>query len=402
MKKLILIPALLSATLALASDYKYEITPVGGYNLAEGNINIENHPILGAELQLNDTGLPLKPELSVLYSNADYDDEISATSDDGYANIYRIALNGVREFDKLGMITPLMKAGFGYETLSNHKFGNTESVFVDGGIGAKMNFTKQLALKLEAVYMAKHNAGRWDSNLAGLVGLNYAFGEKAQAVAPVVAAAVAPVVVDGDDDNDGVPNSKDSCPKTAAHTKVDATGCKLILDTDGDGVIDSLDKCPNTPKGTKVNINGCKLILDSDNDGVLNSKDICPNTPAGQAVNSDGCPATVNLHINFENNSAKINAASQPSVQKYADFLNKHTNYSAKIVGYTDSRGSAAYNKRLSQKRANAVVKDLLSKGVNAKQVNGLGMGEKNPIADNKTAEGRAKNRRIEAVLTRH
>ncbi len=392
MKKFILIPALLSASLALATECKYELTPVVGYNIAEGNIDIEDQVLVGVEAQLNDTGLPLKPELSVLYTNADYDKDSQ-----GSTNIYRIALNGVYEFDKIGSIIPLAKAGFGYETMSTHHEENYDSPFVNAGVGAKIPFTENLALKLETVYMLKHNDDRWDNNLALLAGLNFSFGAKAQKAMPVVAAPV-----DGDDDNDGVSNSQDSCLYTPTGTKVDALGCALVLDSDNDGVNDKIDKCPTTPKGTRVDAQGCKLELDDDKDGVLNSNDICPNTPLGAAVNSDGCPANINLHINFENNSAKIDSNSEARVQKYADFLTKYTNYSAKIVGYTDSRGSAAYNKKLSQRRADAVVADLVSKGVDAKQLSASGMGEENPVADNSTSAGRAKNRRIEAELTKN
>ena len=392
MKKLLLVPALLSASLALATEYKYEVTPVIGYNIAEGNIELKDQWLIGAELQLNDTNLPFKPELSVLYTNADYD-----KSAYGSTNIYRILLNGVYEFDKIDTMIPFAKAGIGYETMSVSHEENYNSPFIDAGAGVKIPFTENLALKLEAVYMVKHNDSRWDNNLAFLAGLNFAFGKKAEKTVPV--ATVVPVVVDGDDDNDGILNSKDSCPNTPAGTKVDKTGCKIILDSDNDGVNDDMDRCPTTPAGVKVDENGCKIDMDDDKDGVLNSKDICPDTPLGEAVNSDGCPATTNLNINFENNSALIKEESEIQLQKYADFLIKHTNYSAKIIGYTDSKGSATYNQKLSQRRAEAVVADLIARGVDAKQLSSSGMGEENPVADNATSEGRARNRRIEAEL---
>lgn len=164
--------------------------------------------------------------------------------------------------------------------------------------------------------------------------------------------------------------------------------------------MDTSDKCPNTPVGSTVDANGCKIVLDDDHDGVPNSMDKCPNTPQGAAVNADGCPETVNLHINFENNSYTVQPASLPKIDAFAEFLKKYKNYSAEIVGYTDSRGSEAYNKKLSQKRAEAVKQLLIQKGVDASRLTAIGMGELNPIATNATAEGRAKNRRIEANLT--
>ncbi len=380
MKKLLLIPALLLGTLSMAADYDYEITPVIGYNIAEGNINLDNYAVFGAEFQYNGFDFPIKPELSLLSSKADYENTTLDTK------VHRIALNGVYEFDKLGFITPLAKAGVGYEKMSDtYASRNRNSAFVDAGVGAKIPFNDFIALKLEAVYMLKYNNDRYDNNLAFLAGLNFAFGAQAQKAAPVaekvveepvkeepvaeaVVAAVA--VVDGDDDNDGVLNS--------------------------------VDKCPTTEAGKTVNAEGCFIDGDDDNDGVLNSKDICPNTPAGDAVNSDGCSATVNLQINFENDSYNVDSQSDARIQEYADFLSTYTNYSAKIVGYTDSKGSAKYNQKLSENRANAVKNLLIEKGAPASSLTSAGMGEASPIADNSTSEGKAQNRRIEAELTKN
>ena len=402
MKKLLLIPALLFGNLAMATDYDYEITPLIGYNIAEGNTDLDNYATFGAEFQYNALESIIKPELSVFYSKADY--SIGSADTD----IWRLALNGVYEYDKIGAVIPLAKAGLGYENMSKTytgQTGNTNGLFVDAGVGAKVPFSDALALKLEAVYMLKHNDNRYDNNLAILAGLNIAFGAKAQKAAPVKEEEPAPVVVapvDGDDDNDGVLNSQDVCPNTPAGVRVDVKGCFLDSDDDNDGVLNASDKCPNTPRGDEVDASGCTIITDDDNDGVLNSMDKCPATPAGHAVNEDGCPASVNLHINFENNSYKVDEASQTNVQKFADFLNTYNNYSAKIVGYTDSKGSEKYNQKLSEKRANVVRDMLLEKGVAANRVVAEGMGELNPVADNSTAEGKAQNRRIEAELIRN
>ncbi|PLY16311.1 MAG: cell envelope biogenesis protein OmpA, partial [Sulfurimonas sp.] len=198
MRKLLLVPALLLSSVAIAQEYNYEITPVVGYNIAEGNLELENQTLYGAEVQYNGFDSLLKPELSVLYSDADYENSTIST------DIYRIALNGVYEYDAISFIKPLAKIGFGYETIDNHLADNTDSIFLDMGVGAKVPFTDAIALKLEAVYMLKNNHSRMDSNLALLAGLNFAFGPKAQEVAAET--------VDGDDDNDGVLNSADKCP----------------------------------------------------------------------------------------------------------------------------------------------------------------------------------------------
>jgi len=396
MKKLVLIPALLTASLAFATEYNYEITPQIGYNIAEGNIELDDYGIIGGEFQYNGFDSVIKPEVSILYSKADYSVGSADTS------VTRIALNGVYEFDKVGFFTPLAKAGLGYETMGDAytaQTGNTDSAFLDAGIGAKVPFNDMFALKLEAVYMMKYNDARYDSNLAILAGLTIAFGEKAQKVAPVAAAA-AVVVLDGD--NDGVVDADDKCPTSAAGANVDTTGCLIVLDGDNDGVADADDKCPTSAKDANVDATGCVIVLDADKDGITDAKDICPNTPLGEAVNSDGCPDKIILKVQFENDSFDVTPASHDMIQKYADFLSANTNYSAKIVGHTDSRGSAAYNQKLSAKRAAAVEAMIIEKGVDAKQLSTSGAGEADPIADNATSEGRAENRRIEAELTRN
>ncbi len=383
MKRLLLLPALLLGTASFADNGNYEISPMIGYNLAEGNVGIkgDDHYLGGLELQYNYKDSKISPEISVLYSpNVDYDGNVGDTS------ITRTLLNGVYSFDKIGKITPFAKAGLGYEFVSSERdtltIHSKDGLVLDAGAGLKVPFAPSWAFKAEALYLAKvssaHNNA--DNNLIAMVGLTYSFGAAPQEAPKEVVVVekkevvVAPVVV-------AVVAEKDS---------------------DGDGVYDKLDKCPNTPANSTVGADGCPVPMDDDHDGVLNAQDICPNTPAGETVNSDGCPATVDLQINFENNSAAILASSNERLDKYADFLKKHANYSAKIIGYTDSRGSASYNKKLSLKRAKAVVAALVQRGVNPSQLTAVGMGEANPVADNATAEGRAQNRRIEAELTRN
>lgn len=370
-------------TVAMATDYNFEITPLIGYNIAEGNIDVDDYAIFGGEFQYNGFDSVIKPELSVLYSKADYN-----TIDED-TDIWRVAVNGVYEYDKLGFITPLAKVGLGYERMSDFgdETGNrTNCGFVDLGVGAKIPFSDMLALKLEAVYMFKHNDGETDSNLALLAGLNIAFGEKAQKAAPVVESTPEPTPE---------PLKEEAPVVVAAPVVVDG-------DDDKDGVLNSVDKCLSTPSGVVVDANGCEVDNDIDKDGVVNAQDICPNTPLGEAVNSDGCPHSVTLYVRFENNSAEIAPESDNIMNAYALFLIKYTAYSAKIIGHTDSKGSAKYNQTLSEKRAKAVKDMLIQKGVDTSRVSSAGKGEANPIAENATAEGRAQNRRIEAELTRN
>ncbi|QOP42232.1 OmpA family protein [Sulfurimonas marina] len=404
MKKFLLLSALVSSVL-LAEQKQYEISPMIGYDLTEGNIDIKNngHFLGGLEIQFNSPNSKISPEFSILYSpKAKYEAS-------GDSSITRGAFNGVYTFDTINNFVPFAKAGIGIENVGNETEANQDGFFLDAGAGAKYFFSENLALKAEAIYLAKYanqNAGHFDSNLIAMVGLTFAFGDstqpqpKEEPKQEVVKEepVVTPEPVDGDDDNDGVLNSKDQCPASPANVTVDTNGCEV--DSDNDGIVDSKDQCPKTKLGVKVDENGCDI--DTDKDGVVNAKDICPNTPLGADVNDEGCPKEVTLNINFATNSSTIKESSSALLDQYAKFLTTYTNYSAHIVGHTDDRGAAAYNKKLSEKRANAVVQALIAKGVDPKQLTSEGMGEEKPVADNKTAEGRSQNRRIEAQLTRH
>jgi len=204
-----------------------------------------------------------------------------------------------------------------------------------------------------------------------------------------------------DSDGDGVFDGIDACPETPAGAKVDARGCSM--DSDGDGVADGVDKCPDTPRGAKVDANGCPT--DGDGDGVFDGIDKCPETTPGKKVDEKGCEilfaqerATLVLdNVNFELSSAELTAPSrkildsvvQALVQSYADI-------SLEVSGHTDSSGSAGYNQRLSQQRAESVRDYLASKGIGAERLTAKGYGESQPIADNATDEGSARNRRVE------
>ncbi len=99
----------------------------------------------------------------------------------------------------------------------------------------------------------------------------------------------------------------------------------------------------------------------------------------------------------FDTNSDNIKSLGYPELDKLSAELKKNTQYeNFKVIGHTDSRGKDNYNLELSKKRASAVRDYLVSKGINGDRITVIGMGERQPIADNQSAEGRAKNRRVE------
>ena len=159
-------------------------------------------------------------------------------------------------------------------------------------------------------------------------------------------------------------------------------------DEDGDGVPDSRDKCPGTPKGVQVDADGCP-----------------PPAPAPvveeAAVVKEEVIVIRDVHFQFD--SAKLTPADKDVLNTIATRL-KQESSSAQltVTGHTDSVGSDAYNQKLSDRRAHSVVEYLISQGVpRSSFVTVTGAGESQPVADNKTADGRALNRRTEIKINR-
>jgi len=168
-------------------------------------------------------------------------------------------------------------------------------------------------------------------------------------------------------------------------------------DSDSDGVFDDEDKCPNTEVGITVDETGCEI--DDDNDGVVNSQDNCPDTSKEFMVDGYGCPQTAILNITFPKGKAKITDDLLDDLKDFAKFLKDNVGYQVIIYGFTDSVGKEEYNQKLSQERANVVKEALIRYDLNEIRFTAIGKGETEPIADNETKEGRAKNRRIEVEL---
>lgn len=196
-----------------------------------------------------------------------------------------------------------------------------------------------------------------------------------------------------DTDADGIYDYLDQCKETPAGVVVDRNGCPM--DTDEDNVPDYLDLCANTPKGAPVDNKGC--IIDGDSDGVFDHVDQCENTPKGARVDDSGCWIIQIIH--FETNKKNIQSAIYPYLEEIAKVLNLNPSMRLGIYGHTDSVGRAAYNLKLSKKRAQSVANELLKMGLSKDRFIVDGFGETRPIATNETKEGRSKNRRTEIKI---
>jgi len=232
-----------------------------------------------------------------------------------------------------------------------------------------------------------------------------------------------PPVVEKDTDGDGILDKDDKCPTVPGVAKYQ--GCP-VPDTDKDGINDENDKCPTVPGIAKYQ--GCP-IPDTDKDGINDEEDKCPTVPGlarykgcpipdtdGDTVNDEedkcptvkgtvannGCPELKeqykfdNRQVQFVTGSAVLTAKSKIELNKVLKALNEYPTLKLYVDGHTDNTGTDKINKPLSLKRANAVKAYLFSKKVNAERLVTDGFGSTKPIESNKTAKGRAQNRRVE------
>lgn len=236
---------------------------------------------------------------------------------------------------------------------------------------------------------------------------------------------------DIDNDRDGIIDVRDSCPLESAA----ASGCP-IYDHDLDGINDDVDKCVNDAEDRDgyMDDDGCP-DLDDDSDGIYDNSDKCPRKaedidgfedsdgcpdtdndadgtpdstdkcPAIKGVpENSGCPKTEEIKrgrlildgVTFESGKTLLTPNSYTVLDRVYESLNEWEKVRLEIRGHTDNQGDNNLNLRLSQLRAEAVMRYLIEKGISAERLTAIGFGESTPIDDNRTANGRAKNRRVE------
>jgi outer membrane protein OmpA-like peptidoglycan-associated protein len=309
-------------------------------------------------------------------------------------------------------VSPFLTIGAGAS-----KYGGYYGAFVPVGVGLQFNVLDEAMILVNSQYRVKLSENvsshfYYSFGIAGSV-----FGKKAEAPKPLPLPVVEPVkdrdgdgIVDSldkcpdifglaalqgcpDKDGDGITDAEDKCPDVFGLARYQ--GCP-IPDTDGDGINDETDKCPTVAGVARYQ--GCP-IPDTDGDGINDEVDKCPKV-AGPADNY-GCPVIgiKAYEIAFKTGSDKLLPHGKLILDTVVAYLNRNTGVNVTVDGYTDNTGSDKINNPLSVKRAEAAKAYLVSKGINADRMTTAGFGSKDPVADNKTADGRKKNRRIEIKI---
>jgi OOP family OmpA-OmpF porin len=354
------------------------------------------------------------------------------------------AADGIVKYSFMNMIKskvidPSLHVGGGYTFFGDNSYGT-----LNGGAGLTLWFTDVVGFSLTTTY--KHSFE--DRNITGevdvpdspihfqhTVGIIFKFGgkdtdgdgiyDKYDACPEVVGLKQfngcpdtdSDGIIDGNDDcpeiaglaalngcpdidGDGIADKDDACPDIAGLAAL--KGCP---DTDGDGITDLSDKCPRN-KGSKENA-GCPWP-DTDGDSVLDKDDKCP-TVKGTVANN-GCPELTpeeldnlkvqakSVYFNSGTTTFRLDIG-RTSLDVISDLIKGSPNAKFSVEGHTDSDGSDAYNQKLSEARANVVKQALIQRGVNGDDLEAIGFGETAPIATNKTAKGKAENRRTEVKL---
>lgn len=147
-------------------------------------------------------------------------------------------------------------------------------------------------------------------------------------------------------------------------------------------------------------------IADADRDGVPDAQDLCADTPLSYAVSKGGCPiaieevARIELLVYFDFNRAEVKDQYLLEIESVARFMEQYPDRVVELEGHTDSRGTEIYNLGLSQRRAEAVMAELVGRyGIAASRVSARGFGETQPVASNDSVQGRADNRRVITVV---
>jgi len=358
---------LLLAPSALAGQRAgaFSLSPMVGYHVFEGDQRMDDSASYGLAAGYNLTkNWTIEFDLRYTPTETDFDSGPNFDVD-----IWTGSMNALYHFNPDGAFVPYLAAGFGgmifdVDDKNGIPADDDEDFMLNAGAGFKYFFSDDLALRVDARYVADLHSDRGfdqapgsddpDHNLIAMAGLTWQFGGPPPPPAPPA-----------DSDLDGVPDSRDKCPDTPLGTKVDAVGCP---------------PAPPKPAPAPAAKPAPAPVV------------VPPPAPVQKEI------ITFNLLFGFDKH--QITDDMIPVLEQAKAILEEDKSASFEIMGHTCSIGSDAYNQKLSERRANSVKNWLVGNGVAAERLHAVGYGESQPKYDNSTEESRKLNRRVE-ITTR-
>ena len=339
-------------TLYAEQMYLYEVSPIIGITENGSAANLERSMAFGLQLQYNDIDFFIKPEVTYIFSpNIGVYDKATNSVSDATVNGNLLMFNGVYDLEYTALLTPFLKAGIGYQSVSDMPEINTDAFVIGTGAGLKLHVYDKIAVKFEVVYTLQDFGC---SNILAFGGLNFSFGNE--------------------DNRPASEYIEDTVETPTEH---------------------------NTTINANVTIAPALIVAQ---EPVYISKEdfnLSVEEPERQEVvlrDTHKQLKSLTLFVPYLFRSFQLDDESKTILIHYAKEL-KNQQSSITIIGHTDAKGRRAFNKELSLKRAEVVKALFVEYGVDAKRITVEGRGESDPIADPNNPAANHLNKRIEIKI---
>jgi len=328
-------------TLSAEQMYLYEVSPIIGITENGTSSGLQRSVAYGVEFQYNDVDFFIKPELTYIHAP-----NIQLHMEDEKVNGHLLMINGVYDVEYTDLLTPFLKAGIGYQSISDKPTVNSDAFVVGAGAGFKLHVHNNISIKFEAIYTVQDFSS---SNILAFTGVNFAFGNEANIPAAIEVS---------------------SMPEEVNTTVTPKVAPAVVV-------------VPETVYISKADLN---LTEPSQSHQEVAIRD------ANHHIKS------LTLFVPYHFRGYTLDDDSKTLLYNYAKEL-RGTTSAITVIGHTDSKGRRAYNQELSLKRAHIVKELFVDYGIEEERISIEGRGESEPIADSKNPAANKLNKRIEIKI---